>query len=573
VSAALTVNVTSSVSVSISPIGASVMPGGTAQFQATVSGSTNKAVTWGVVGSPAAGVIDGSGVYTAPAVPPLGGLATVYAVAAADGVTKAATTISIQDPRAITYGRFLEQSTFGPTPALMAHVRGVGISAFFNEQLAAPESPWPPLSTATRASAIDAFFGNALNGADQLRQRVIFALSEIFVVAMNKNTNGNEIVPWLQILSRNAFGNYRTLLREITLDASMGKYLDLANSSVAGGAPNENYPREVMQLFSIGLSLLNLDGSVQTDAQGNPIPTYSQTDVQQLAKTLTGWTYSNANGTAGTGGNFNYYPGPMIPAPGKHVTSAKTVLGRTIPANQTIQQDLDGAVDILFNHPNVGPFVATRLIRALVTSNPSPEYVTRVAQAFNGGGAAPRGDLRAVLAAILFDPEARNDTPPANFGRLRTPMQHTIALARALGLDLGPASQFAYLFYAMNEGLLDAPSVFGHYSPLFHIPRSPLFGPEFQIYAVSDAINRANLFYWFIDSPWPINPALKPFVDVAADAAALTAAVDTTLLYGRMLPATRAAILASLPTMYDNNQRVLDALYLTFTSGEYLVQH
>src|SRR5205814_4652763 len=133
----------------------------------------------------------------------------------------------------------------------------------------------------------------------------------------------------------------------------------------------------------------------------------------------------NANGNAGTGGNFSYYPGPMIPAPGKHVTTAKTVLGHPIPANQTIQQDLDSAIDILFNHPNVGPFVATRLIRALVTSNPSPAYVTRVVQAFNGGGTTPRGDMRTVLAAVVFDPEARNDTPPANFGRLRTPMQHT----------------------------------------------------------------------------------------------------------------------------------------------------
>lgn len=573
VSAGLAVNVTSSLALSISPIGASVTPGGKTQFQSTVTGSTNKAVTWSVVGSPAAGVIDSSGVYTAPVVPPVGGLATVYAVAAADGVTKAATTISIQDPLAVAYGRFLEQSTFGPTPALMAHVRQVGIAAFFNEQLATPESSWPALNTATRASAIDAFFGNALNGADQLRQRVIFALSEVFVVAMNKNTNGNEIVPWLQVLSRNAFGNYRALLKEITLDASMGKYLDLANSGVAGGAPNENYPREVMQLFSLGLALLNLDGSVQTDAQGNPLPTYTQTDVQQLAKALTGWTYSNASGTAGTGANSNYYPGPMIPAPGKHVTSTKTVLGRTIPANQTIQQDLDSAIDIIFNHPNVGPFVATRLTRALVTSNPSPAYIARVAQAFNGNATTPRGDMRAVLAAILFDSEARNDSPPGNFGRLRTPMQHLIAVARALGLNPGPASQFAYLFYGMNEGLLDAPSVFGHYSPLFHIPRSPLFGPEFQIYAVSDAVNRANFFYALAYSPWPINPTLKPFVDIAADAAALTAALDTTLLYGRMLPTTRAAILASLPSMYDSNQRVLNALYLTFTSGEYLVQH
>src|SRR5262249_50819403 len=162
--------------------------------------------------------------------------------------------------------------------------------AFVSEQFALPESAWPYSSATTRAEAIDLFFGNALDGADQLRQRVIFALSEIFVVAMNKNTNGNEIVPWLALLSRNALGNYRTLRREITLDASMGKYLDLANSGVGGGAPNENYPREVMQLFSIGVSLLNIDGSVQTDAAGNPVPTYTQTDVQELARALTGWT-------------------------------------------------------------------------------------------------------------------------------------------------------------------------------------------------------------------------------------------------------------------------------------------
>ena len=249
------------------------------------------------------------------------------------------------------------------------------------------------------------------------------------------------------------------------------------------------------------------------------------------------------------------------------------MLGRAIPANQTIQQDLDSAIDVIFTHPNVGPFVATRLVRALVTSNPSPAYIARVAQAFNGSATTPRGDMRAVLAAILFDSEARNDSPPGNFGRLRTPMQHLIAVARALGLNPGAASQFAYLFYAMNEGLLDAPSVFGHYSPLFHIPRSSLFGPEFQIYAVSDAVNRANFFYALVYSPWPINPTLKPFVGIVADAAALTAAIDTTLLYGRMLPTTRAAILGSLPTMYDGNQRVLNALYLTFTSGEYLVQH
>src|SRR5262249_29511195 len=159
----------------------------------------------------------------------------------------------------------------------------------------------------------------------------------------------------------------------------------------------------------------------------------------------------------------------------------------------------------------------------------------------------------AVLRAILLDPEARNDTPPATFGRLRTPMQHTIALARALNIDVGAASQFAYLFYGMNEGLLDAASVFGHYSPTYHIPKTALFGPEFRIYSASDAVNRANFFYSLMYNPWPINPALQPFVAVAGNAATLVSAVDNALLFGRMSPSTRSAVLAALPAMPDDN--------------------
>lgn len=577
VSTAQIVSVTSNVVVKVAPNSANLLAGASQQYQAAVSGSANQAVTWmvnGRVGGDAGvGIITNGGLYTAPNVIPVGGSVTVSALSAADGVTQGTANAYIQDPQAITNGRFLEQTTFGPTPQLLAHVQQVGMQGFLDEQFATPESQWPSLATAQRSDAVDAFFGNAAKGQDQLRQRTIFALSEIMVIAMNKNTNGNELAPWLQLLSRNAFGNYRTLLKELTLDASMGKYLDLANSGVGNGAANENYPREVMQLFSIGLYKLNLDGSLQLDAANQPIPTYTQVDVQQLAKALTGWTYSSPNGATGSGGNWNYYPGPMIPVPGKHNVSMKTVLGQMLPGNQTIQQDLDGAIDILFNHPNVGPFLSTRLIHALVTSNPSSAYISRVATVFNDNGQGVRGDMRAVIRAIIIDQEARNGTPPANFGRLRTPMQHTIALARALNLNVGGASGFAYLFYNMNEGILDAPSVFGHYSPLYHIPKSGLFGPEFQIYSASDAINRANFFYSMLFNPWPINPALQPFVNLAGDSNALINAVDNALLFGRMSQPTRNAIAAALPSQYDNNARALTALYLAATSGEYLVQH
>ncbi len=574
VSTATTINVTSALTVTVSPNNLSIAPNATQQFQASVGGSANQAVTWKILGGASEGAISSTGLFTAPSTVPTGGAVTIAALAAADGVTQGTATITIQDPQAITYGRFLEQSTFGPTSQLMAHAQQIGMDAFIDEQFALPESAWPALATAQRSDAVDAFFGNAFKGQDQLRQRMIYALSEIIVIAMNKNTNGNEIVPWLQILSRNSFGNYRTLLKEITLDASMGKYLDLVNSGVGAGAPNENYPREVMQLFSIGLYQLNQDGSPKLDANGNQIPTYTQTDVQQLARALTGWTNSNATATTGSGGNYNYYPGPMIPVPGKHNTSAKTILGRAIPANQTIQQDLDSAINIIFSHPNVGPFIATRLIRALVTSNPSPAYIARVAAKFDDNGAGVKGDMKAVIKAILLDAEARNDQPPSNFGRLRTPVQSTIALARAVGMNLGQASQFNYLFYNMNEGMLDAPSVFGHYSPLYRIPKSGgIYGPEFQIFSPSDAINRANYFYSLMYNPWPINPVLQPFVNLAINPNALVNAVDNALLFGRMLPSTRTAILNALPAMSDDNQRTLTAFYLAATSGEYLVQH
>ena len=578
VSTPLTVKVTSAnIVVNVTPRSVNLLAGAKQQYQASVAGNANQAVTWRVNkivgGDPNLGTITSGGLYTAPKVSPPGGSVTISAVSQADGVTQGTATALIKYPVGVTHGRFLDQTSFGPTPQSTAHLQQVGIQAFLDEQFATPESPWPSLATAERSDVVDAFFATAATGQDQLRQRVVFGLSEYIVVAMNKNTEAREIIPWLQLLSRNAFGNYRTLLRELTIDASMGKYLDLVNSGTDGGAPNENYPREVMQLFSIGLYKLNVDGSLQLDAAKQPIPTYTETDVKQLARALTGWTFNSANGTTGGGGNWEYYPGPMIPVPGKHITSSKKILGQTLPAGRTIQQDLDGAIDIIFNHPNVGPFVATRLIRALVTSNPSPAYIARVTAVFNDNGQGVRGDMQAVVRAIIMDREARNDTPPANFGRLRTPMQNIIALARALNLNPGPASEFSWLFYDMNEGLLDAPSVFGHYSPHYRIPKSPLYGPEFQIYSASEAVNRANFLYYFMAHPWPINPALQPFVNVAGNSTALLNAVDKALLFGRMSSQLRAAIVRALPTQYDNNARALTALYLTVMSGEYLVQH
>jgi hypothetical protein len=568
-------------SVSVSPKSATMQVGGTQQFQATVQNIQNTQVNWlvgGVAGGgPITGTINSSGLYTAPVAMPYMGVVTITAVSAADGTTKASANVNLQDSQAVSVGRFLEQATFGPTPQLMAHVRQVGFNTFLDEQFATPESPWPDytLSTTTRGDAVNALFYNAGAGQDQLRQRTLYALSQVWVVALNKNTNADMILPHLQILSKNAFGNYRTLMREITLSSSMGMYLDLANSVKPGGTvgANENYPRELMQLFTIGLWQLNPDGSLKLDQQGNPMQTYTQTDVQQLARALTGWTYPTPPGKPPTGMNYNYAPGVMEARPSNHDTTQKTFLGQMLPANQTITQDLDGALDIVFNHPNVGPFVATRLIRALVTSNPSPAYIGRVAGVFADNGQGVRGDMQAVMRAILLDQEARNDAPPPSFGKLRSPMLYVLALMRALQAPVPQQNQAAYIYYSFGEGMLDPASVFGHYSPLYRIPKTSLFGPEFQIYSPTEAVNRGNYIYQELGAYHGGAFDLTPFINIASDQVQLVNAVDNALLFGRMSPQTRASIYKALQASGDNRMRALTALYLTAMSGEYLVQH
>ncbi len=584
--ASATVTVTAppqTVAVTINPTSASVAVGATQQFTATVTGSANTAVTWqvnGVTGGNATtGTITASGLYTAPGAIPAGTV-TVRAVSVADPTKNASAGLNFADPQAIAVGRFLEQATFGPTPQLTAYVKQVGIQQYLDEQFNAPESVYPNGIASSQGEMTDQFLWHMLTGQDQLRQRVKYALSEVIVISRNKNYYPNMLIPWQQLLSKHAFGNYKNLLKEMTLDASMGNFLDMVNSTkpgVAGGA-NENYPRELLQLFSIGLYQLNPDGSQKLDGNGKPIPTYTQTDIRQLALALTGWTYATAGGTPQSP-NPNYYPGPMVPLPAYHDTSSKTFLGQTLPANQTMQKDLDDVIEIVFNHPNVGPFIVTRLIRYLVTSNPTPGYVARMSAVFNDNGQGVRGDMKAVVRAILLDPEARNDNPGNDFGRLRTPLQHHIALLRVLGGTLSQPSQIAYAYTNMGESILDAPSVFGHYSPGFRVPKQspPLFGPEFQIYGPGELVNRANLLWnwmnYYQTGIWD----LQWLFTLGSDHVACVNAVDNLLLYGRMSPGLRQQLLTALQSSQaagaDAKMRALTVLYLTAMSSEYQVAH
>ena len=569
------------VTVSVLPANVTVAPSATQLFTATVTNSPNTSVTWSVNGiaggSPAVGTISAVGLFTAPAAPPSPASVKIQATSVASPSSSATVTANIVGPPNpgpgqgtpnLSAGRFLEQATFGPTKVDLAHLEQIGINAWLTEQFNTPETQIVDPG-AMGSGALQSQYLNRLSQApDQLRQRVAYALSQIIVISINKNIYPNEVVPYLQILSKNAFGNYRTLLGEISVSSQMGKYLDLAKSTKpgGGGGANENYAREVMQLFSIGLNMLNPDGSPQLDAQGHTIPTYNQATIQQVALALTGWVYPN--------NAWEDFSGPMVPLEANHDTTQKTFLGCTLPAGQTTTQDLNGFLDCLFNHPNVGPFIATRLIRSLVTSNPSPAYIQRIATVFNNNGAGVRGDLAAVVKAILTDAEARNDAAPPTSGRLKDPIFHMISFVRALNGSLSPTNGLPWLFSRLAQAPLTPPSVFSFYSPLYHIPRTPYFGPEFQIYTPTESILRGNFLWEIISNPaTDMTTDLSPFVSVAGNTQQLIDAVDQTLLYGRMPAPMRQSLANAIVAQTDNTSRMQTALYLTALSGFYAIQY
>jgi len=468
------------------------------------------------------------------------------------------------DAATIAAARLLEQASFGPTPADVALVRQIGAAAWIDRQLALPASP---LADTTDMNALRRnWYTNMAHGQDQLRQRMIFALSQIFVVSADKNPYADQMQPWLRTLSDHAFGNFGALLREMTLNPSMAKYLDLGNSRAP--TPNENYARELLQLFTIGPVLLHADGSPQLGANGLPLPSYDQNRIVDFARALSGWTYPGPNAT---GLNWDGFSGPLQPRERFHDTRAKTLLmGRVLPGGQTATQDLDAVMQNILGHPNLAPFIATRLIRHFVTSNPSPAYVLRVASAFNG----TQGNLGATLRAVLLDPEARRDTAAATQGKLKDPVLHTLGVVRALGGTVADPTNLFWDYTQMGQRLLNAPSVFSFYSPLTRLPYAPqYFGPEFQIYTPAFAVARANFILNLVSNNFataiPID--ISRFVGAAGDIPALVNMVDAALTHGRMAQSTRNAIATALAASTDPRQRAITALYLAAVTAEFAV--
>ncbi|MBZ5634295.1 MAG: DUF1800 domain-containing protein [Acidobacteriia bacterium] len=495
---------------------------------------------------------------------------------------------------------FLDQAAFGPDAATLEHVETVGLEEYLKEQFAAPISPYPdPATTGFGINQVQArFFTNAVHGQDQLRQRVAFAWGQIFVVSAIEENTPTQLVPYLGILQKDAFANFRTLMKDVTLSPTMGEYLDMRNNDKADPTrdtrANENYARELMQLFTIGLSQLNLDGTLKLDAAGNPIPTYDQTTIQNFAKVYTGWTYPTRPGAVLQKHNPAYYIGPMVPFESNHDVTSKTLLnGFVLPAGQTAGQDLEAALDNIFNHPNVGPFIAAQLIQHLVGSNPSPAYVARVASIFNDNGSGVRGDLQAVIRAVLLDPEARQgDNGPfadgpasAPSSHLREPVFVVASILRGLGALVNDTNRLTALATNLGQTIFLPPTVFNYFAPGYHVPAQftsgiSLLGPEFQLDSPSNAVARFNMVNSMIYGNLGTGTVIDftPFSSLAGNPQALVDAISQAFMYGQMPPKVQTALLGAINAIAGssaavNKARAQAAIYVAVSSSYYNVEH
>lgn len=511
--------------------------------------------------------------------------------------------------------RFLHQASFGPTMITIPEVAASGPEAWIDKQFTMPQTlhrsymdaavaKLAPGEVLSRTQFLESFWKQASTGEDQLRQRVAFALSEIFVVSLsdaNLAFKPRAAAAYYDMLGANCFGNFRTMLMQIVRSPAMGIYLTYIHNMKETGyrVPDENFAREIMQLMTIGLYQLNQDGSLKTK-DGQPIETYTRADVQGLAKVFTGWSFYGPDTSADRFWGIRNDPDhdwkPMQAYEAYHSTGTKTFLGVSTSADT--QSDATVALDTLFNHPNVGPFIGRQLIQRLVTSNPSPAYISRVAAAFNNNGKGVRGDMRAVIKAILLDPEAR--TPPASGrGKVREPV---VRIANWMRAFYTYSVSGSYKMFALDDPLigvaqtpLRSPSVFNFFRPNYVPPNTDvanagLVAPEMQITNETSVVGyvnyMANSVRWGMGTGFDIKSDYVHEVRLAATPDKLMDRLNLLLLNGTMSTTLRNQIIAAInlvprPTPNATNasaiseadhNRVYIAVLLTMSSPEYLIQ-
>jgi uncharacterized protein (DUF1800 family) len=483
--------------------------------------------------------------------------------------------------------RFLTQATFGTTESEVTNVQHLGFDGWLNQQFAKPVTSHATfvLNAGHQPSLDDtmnAWWTTAITAPDQLRQRVAFALSEILVVStVGSGLDGQPLgmSTYVDTLLRDCFGNYRKLLEDITLNPCMGIYLDmLGNDRVEPGGdqhPNENFAREIMQLFSVGLYRLNLDGSLTFDSLGRPIATYGQGAVSGLASVFTGWTFA---GRTQFYDQTDNYVLPMMVFPEHHQPEAKTILsGVVVPANRSPAEDLKLALDTIFKHPNVGPFICRQLIQRLVTSNPSPGYLYRVVSVFNNNGQGVRGDFKAVIRAILMDYDARGaEKGGMSSGRQREPVVRLTNLLRAFHATSNDNIFSIYLREEFGQTPLQSPTVFNFFSPDYAVPgaiaANGLKSPEFQITTETSVVEQANELYSAIFNPdYPLDLSVE--MGLASNPTALIDRLNTKMMNGTMSSAMRSVLIQTITQISANNpdSRVKSAIYLIVNSPEFVI--
>lgn len=538
--------------------------------------------------------------------------------------------------------RFLTQATFGPTPNDIAHVQRIGYEAWIDEQL---KLPLPALShqaywdqqnkvlskrgdQASTDEVTASFWRMAITHQDQLRQRMAFALSEIFVVSLADSCgdvkNARSVAHFVDELNRHAFGSFESLLHTISLHPAMGCFLSHRGNQKedpeSGRMPDENFARELLQLFSIGLNQLNIDGSPKLDAKGNLMPSYDQNDVAGLAKVMTGFSWAcpmprnqrcffeGVNGQTGA-----YFPDrlilPMAEYPQFHSQSSKSFLGHTIPANSGLSptEELEQALRVIADHPNVAPFISKQLIQRFVTSNPSPQYIAGVAGVFE----TSKGNLGAVIKAILLSPEARQREVALHptFGKLREPVLRLSALLRATG---GVSVSGEFLMrpthdhgFGLAQSPMRSPSVFNFFRPGYVAPNSSmaasgLVSPEMQIMTEVSAAGYVNYMRGFLEwgigwngpdkKTGPVDVQLRfnldeneEFIKLIDDPERFIETLNVRLFGGAMSDFLREQMRSVINDMYEPAQtradqtlvkrrQIRSALLLACASADFLVQ-
>lgn len=499
--------------------------------------------------------------------------------------------------------RFLSQAAMGITRDGMARVRQLGYSGWLDEQMASPAgvSRWDwmvargfnKIDNRNNQTGFDpAVWSKLIAAPDTLRQRITLALSEVIVVSIEGLPvawRQFAAAQWLDLLESNAFGNLRALLGEVSRNLAMGYYLtfrgNAKSNTTTGSVPDENYARELMQLFTIGLVELGEDGTPKL-TQGQTKETYGQDDIAGLARVFTGWDRDLAGGDTQAP---DFHRRPMIQVASRYETGEKSFLGLTIPAGVAADTALNRALDHLFAHPNMGPFWSRQLIQRLVTSNPSPAYVRRVAQVFSDDGRGQRGNLQAVVKAILLDDEARGDgalsDPKA--GKLREPVLRFLGWARAFSAaspsDAWAIGNTSDAGTRLGQSPLRSPSVFNFFRPGYVPPNSAfaaaaMVAPEFQITHESSVVGYLNWMQTTISSGrGDVTADYSALMPMATDAVALVAEVDLLLSAGQLSVATRKTIsdaVSSMPASTDGNRlaRIHAAVFLVMAAPEFLVQ-